>query len=248
MYEEENCMNRFCFLAIVLFVIIITTLYVMHVGGNFSTSSSDWGSWGAYFGGMMSIVSIGMLYMTLYYQIKEHHSQMFNNVFLAMKDDIVKLKGDFANIEMKYEALRNVLKEENINVYSDIERNEAINILSNAYYEITFTCEYEQLFRLISQTIIYIVDDTYLIDEEKLKYLHWLEFSLDVKVGTLYICYCCRSHKMDTDDNVIDVLRKWQLFTSFDNDIACFKFLLNPITQYRKTKKSVSYPASLTYL
>ena len=74
MSRNESSRIEYWFFMLTLYVFVVLVIYACHFHAcKLSNCTTDWGAFGSYFGGMVSIVSIILLYLTLREQHKENY-------------------------------------------------------------------------------------------------------------------------------------------------------------------------------
>ena len=218
-----------CIIVVFIGLVIGTYCFFFH-GMPISKNTSDWGSFGAYIGGMLTFLSVIFLYNTLTEQRKENHRNWFN-----------------AGFERRYKALKAYL-ERNQNYLQKLskmvleackhspfddecEQKDAIIKINNLYIENQEGGERiiaDGLFSKFKSTFEYINSDSFLDKKLKENYLTELEQSLPNEAIAIIICVMCE----EDDIGTIKLLSSYLAFRNFQSGNPGFDNLKDALYQY----------------
>ena len=111
--KEFLCRNKrdiLLAIGIILIVAIVVGVYVycfkMVFHADISTKTSDWGSFGGYFGGMISIISIVLLYYTFTEQRRANYRNSFDNAYKRLLESyMVNIKDNKNYFDNVFEGI-----------------------------------------------------------------------------------------------------------------------------------------------
>lgn len=191
-----------------------------------SMDTSDWGSFGGYFGGMLSLVSVILLYYALKEQRKENHRNWFDAGFMRriqalckfIEQNQILIRGLSESILKSYE------EERKYSIFDDnIDKGDAKTTISNHYINSTIDCKAitEVLYFQFIRTFEYINADKQFDDKQIAIYTCELEHSLSLESIVLIISNMCYQN----DDNTINQLAKRHAFYDFQTEQPGFNIL-----------------------
>ena len=196
-----------------------------------SKDTIDWGSFGSYFGGMISFISIVLLYSTLHEQRKENHRNWFDAGFNR------RIKALQNNIEIHQEFLHNlsnlVLDTYRHSPYDDeCDQEYAKREINNMYVnnQTGRKDATENIFFQFKSTVEYIASDSTFDNHIKENYIIELEQSLRKDANVLIVCIICEKNDLE----LIGHISKYRGFLHFQSGNSGFDNLKNALFRYNK--------------
>lgn len=201
---------------------------------NISKSTSDWGNFGSYFSGILSLVSIWLLYETLSEQRIENHRNWFDAGFERRCHDLISMHETNKNII--WQLSDKILKSCDHSIFDDNCKKEDAKLELSNLYEENLTTERnisEKLYRIFKNTFLYIISDHNLTRKIKESYVYELENS--IYDDSLIIILCVVSNLQD--DDFIYEIGKYKSFISFQSSNVGFDVLKDALFNYNSTQK-----------
>ena len=214
---------------ITIYVIIVICLYFW--GKSISLCFFDWGNFGSYFGGMLSLLSVILLYYTLREQRKENHRNWFESGFIRK----IHALDSYCSVNMDSLHCLAAKVLDTCEPYpfgGSFQYEDAKIALSNNYEENLY-CERsitEGLYYQFKSIIEYIIIDDMIDEENKDRYINELELSLDKESLVTFICVACNHN----DDKTLSNLKKHHAFSYFQTGQSGFDVLKDSLFNYKR--------------
>lgn len=200
-----------------------------------SLSTADWGSFGSYFGGILTFVSIILLYKNLSEQRIENHRNWFDAGFMR------RIQATISYIEENKVFIqcmcREVVQSCNHSLYDeDCKSDDAIIELSNLYVDNITEGRtiYEGLYYKFKSIVDYISFDSYFEDNQKDSYFQEFEHCLNKES---IVSILCVMSNLD-DKETIHILSKHHVFLHFQTENPGFDVVKDGIFKYSTIQKS----------
>ena len=215
---------------VIIFIALVLGLYFLSFKDRtLSKLTADWGSFGNYFGGMLTLLSILLLYYTLQEQKKENHRNWFDSAFTRRLETIntyidtnkpllQKLSQDIIS-SCEHSLFDNMCDHEDAkveisNLYIDV-LNIGRNITEGLYYRFKKTFEY-------------ILGDNTLDNNIKEAYIHEFEQSLNEESVIIILSVMCNLNENIT----LRQLRDYRAFRYFQTKNPGFDILKDALFSY----------------
>ena len=178
-----------------------------------STKTSDWGSFGGYFGGMISIISIVLLYYTFTEQRRANYRNSFDNAYKRLLESyMVNIKDNNNYFDNVFEGICLNAKQAVSALSAESTPWEKLNIIWNKIKK-----KYKQNPKYLDAycSFLHIVQriafDNNLDFPTKKLYLHDFEHSLPIPILLSILLKLC-SKKGENEDLAIELLKKFEMF------------------------------------
>mgnify|MGYP006872999954 CR=1 FL=1 len=230
MSRNESSRIEYWFFMLTLYVFVVLVIYACHFHAcKLSNCTTDWGAFGSYFGGMVSIVSIILLYLTLREQMKENYriqiENGYNRILYAICQKYDSNKREINGILHEiYCCAIDEKKDER-----DTSDKVAYNVrqkLNDIYSNLMKRNAIQNLYDSFVYLILGIRDEEDLDASRKKHYLQNMEHSLPMQINIIILLHLIylNKNKNRTNDgdmsldscvkDIIGIIKDNELYTS----------------------------------
>ena len=163
----------------IAYILAVIALYVAQFGCVFSGCASDWSGFGSYLGGMMSIVSIFLLFFTLREQQRENYRLRIEAGYNRMLDSLTK---KYYEKKEAYDSILNT-------IYNCKDERESSAEICNMYEDTANKLLIIDLYNTFSYIIEGIENEGGLDDSRKEHYFQNMIYSLPVAANVIIFSY-----------------------------------------------------------
>lgn len=216
--------------SLVIALIIAIPYFINFRHSSFSSCSSDWGAFGSYFGGILSIASVMLLYITLQKQQVENHLNLFDASFSRRTKTLKALLNSNDGV-IKPLAERIFNSFESYPFGADFLNEDARIKLSNLYIgklgneQNVAEIEYQYFKNSVNS----IHSDQYLDSYMKNNYADELEQILNIEHYVIILCVMCY---LD-DKCLIKKLKEFRTFEHFQTGYSGIDVLKDLLFSYK---------------
>ena len=229
MSKNELSRTECWFFLLVLYVLVVLIIYACHFHAwALSYCTTDWGGFGSYLGGMVSIVSIILLYLTLREQHKENYRLRIETGYNRMLDSLTK---KYYENKEAYDSILNT-----INNCRDEKESSAE--ICNMYEDAAEKLLIIDLYNTYSYIIEGIENEGGLDGSRKEHYFQNMIYSLPVAVNVIIFSYIIHLSSIDekraVSSKMQERVKKMETGISSDNNTSKKIIgLLNKYEPYR---------------
>lgn len=234
-----NCkINKyFIFVLVLVLVGIVLGVYCFFFHDqSISDNTSDWGSFGSYFGGTLSLVSIVLLYYTFKEQRRENHRNWFDaglqRRIMALKDVCFKNKDYLQQLSgIIVDSCRHSPYDDECKM--DDAKNEISNIYANCLVDSRYIPE--SLYFQFKDTMKYIIGDEDFDDPQKECYISETVYSLTEESIIIFLCVMCDLGEYET----INDLKEYNAFQYVQTKNVGFNILIDRVFKEENYKNAI---------
>lgn len=199
---------------IILAIISVILPYFIFFHDGFSRNSDDWGALGSYFGGMVSIISIVLLYYTLREQRKEYYRMNieagYNRILSSISSKYTENKEAYDKI---VEQISNVIEAETKD--SNTKNISWGTIAAKVYDNENDEAHILDIFNTYAYLARGIRDEQSLKDDRKKHYLQNLIYSIPLNINIIVIFHLLAQFDISIeshDKDIINLLQEHKLY------------------------------------
>lgn len=184
--------NHIVLYSAIAIAFIVLTIYAVHFFGMpLSVATSDWGAFGSYIGIGISAVSIALIFITYREQRESNNIARYEQHILSMTNTIHTLAEKYLEqMEISYSKFCRHF------VFVDLshcERDKTENVCVHYYSLLVFDNhlydDYNYIFRYLTLSINYILEDNSISNEIKNRHLAELTCLLPESMRILFFCW-----------------------------------------------------------
>lgn len=185
--------RRFVLLIVLFLLLMPVVVYVFNFHNHeLSNNSIDWGAFGSYFGGTISIVSVFLLYITYREQQRANAINHFEKRYYTQLETIrIKLKENAVDIKKQYDCIEAHFRENRPN--HQLKRDDVLMACSYYFRDIqrqeNYKVEVEEVLSYILHSIKMTSEHEMFSDELKHDYIQDLCPLLNKEIKTILLLF-----------------------------------------------------------
>ena len=211
-----------------------------------SRNPSDWGNFGGYIGGMLSIISVFLIYYTYKSQSEMNYRNQFETILFKMLDRQREIYNAISEIDL-FCQLRNEIAC-HFNSSSDFSKEDTEKLFVWYYgYHISGKRECLHYFRHLYHIIKYIHLDKIIKDSDKKKYIDMIQSEMnddELFISLFNAVWWCAKHKKSDNDDYLKWLDDYSFFENLQSPGCWFdkcKSQLFPKTKWKHFSPKTDY-------